>query len=320
MLGRLVAADDRTGAFEAAAWMASVGAPVTVWVGSPGGDGVVDLGTRDASPDRAAAAVSGLPAAAWRAHKTDSLLRGNWPAELRALGGRVLFVPAWPDMDRVCVGGVVHAGGVAVGAIVDRLPEAELLADDLAVHRWLASGTGIGVADVATTDRLNEVTAAAADAVGLVVAGPAGAVGAAHTARFGPSAPEPCPVPSQPLVVVNGSASPIAHEQVRRLRTAHPAVEVLSVPEGAGELRAGPAEAVVAQARDRLSGCATLVVIGGHTAAALLGDAPRRVGGFVAPGMPWSLDETGGGPLVVTKAGAFGGPDALLALRLPCAP
>ena len=51
----------------------------------------------------------------------------------------------------------------------------------------------------------------------------------------------------------------------------------------------------------------TLVVIGGDTAAALLGDAPRMVGGFVAPGMPWSRDDDGGGPLVVTKAGGFGG-------------
>jgi len=38
------------------------------------------------------------------------------------------------------------------------------------------------------------------------------------------------------------------------------------------------------------------------------------VGGHAAPGMPWSLDEHGGGPLVVTKAGGFGGPDALVDL------
>ena len=51
-------------------------------------------------------------------------------------------------------------------------------------------------------------------------------------------------------------------------------------------------------------------------ASALLGDAPRRVGGFAGPGMPWSLDQWGAGPLVVSKAGAFGGPDALLGLGL----
>ena len=58
----------------------------------------------------------------------------------------------------------------------------------------------------------------------------------------------------------------------------------------------------------------TIIVIGGDTAAALLGDAPRLVGGCAAPGMPWSRDEAGGGPLVVTKAGGFGGPDALVDL------
>jgi uncharacterized protein YgbK (DUF1537 family) len=58
----------------------------------------------------------------------------------------------------------------------------------------------------------------------------------------------------------------------------------------------------------------TLLVIGGDTAAAVLGDEPRLVGGTVAPGMPWSLDADGGGPLVITKAGGFGDPDALARL------
>jgi uncharacterized protein YgbK (DUF1537 family) len=56
------------------------------------------------------------------------------------------------------------------------------------------------------------------------------------------------------------------------------------------------------------------VIVGGDTAAAVLGDGSRLVGGTVLPGMPWSLDADGGGPLVITKAGAFGDVDTLVRL------
>lgn len=316
MLNRLVAADDRTGAFEAAALLAGAGSPVTVWVGAAPADGVVDLCTRHVAPDIASQRVAEMPEATWRAHKTDSLLRGNWPAELRALSRRVLLVPAWPAMDRVCVGGVVRAGDRWIGAVRDRLPEARLLPDDDALTHWLGGSAGIGVADAASTERLRAVVAAASTFDDVVVAGPAGAVGEAHDARFGARAAQPCPRAPGPVLVVNGSASPVAHEQVRRLRARRPGIRVLSVPEPTTDLHPDAAQAVAAEARALVDDVATVVVIGGDTASALLGDAPRRVGGFAAPGMPWSLDQWGAGPLVVSKAGAFGGPDALLGLGL----
>ena len=49
-----------------------------------------------------------------------------------------------------------------------------------------------------------------------------------------------------------------------------------------------------------------LVVLGGDTAAAVLGDEPMVVGGTLAPGVPWSQRADGSGPLVITKAGGFG--------------
>ncbi|HEU4841820.1 MAG TPA: nucleotide-binding domain containing protein, partial [Ilumatobacteraceae bacterium] len=49
-----------------------------------------------------------------------------------------------------------------------------------------------------------------------------------------------------------------------------------------------------------------LVIIGGDTAAAVLGDEPLAAGGTLAPGVPWSRRVDGDGPLVVTKAGGFG--------------
>jgi uncharacterized protein YgbK (DUF1537 family) len=57
---------------------------------------------------------------------------------------------------------------------------------------------------------------------------------------------------------------------------------------------------------------ATVVVLGGDTAAAVLGAEPIAVGGTVAPGTPWARRPDGG--LVVTRAGGFGTPAALLDL------
>ncbi|MEI7546661.1 MAG: four-carbon acid sugar kinase family protein, partial [Actinomycetota bacterium] len=84
----LVAADDRTGAFEVAALFAAItgSGPVVVTVGeAAGGDGVVDLGTRAMQPGDARAAASAIETpGVWAGHKIDSTLRGNWPLELRA--------------------------------------------------------------------------------------------------------------------------------------------------------------------------------------------------------------------------------------------
>ena len=55
-----------------------------------------------------------------------------------------------------------------------------------------------------------------------------------------------------------------------------------------------------------------VVAVGGDTAASLLGDRPCPVGGYAALGMPWSLPLGSGGPLLVTKAGAFGDQQSLV--------
>ena len=60
--------------------------------------------------------------------------------------------------------------------------------------------------------------------------------------------------------------------------------------------------------------CGVLVIVGGDTAAAVLGDEPLVVGGTLAPGVPWSRRADGSGPLVVTKAGGFGHRDTLVDL------
>jgi hypothetical protein len=46
----------------------------------------------------------------------------------------------------------------------------------------------------------------------------------------------------------------------------------------------------------------------------VLGDEPRFVGGSAAPGVAWSRSPGATGPLVLTRAGGFGPPSALVEL------
>ena len=141
-----------------------------------------------------------------------------------------------------------------------------------------------------------------------------------------------------PALVVCGSLHPVARQQLASLVAAGASERVLGreLPAGSGErvlvLRSRvPAELPVPDAAaravaDELADAArsalvtgrwrTVVVIGGDTAAAVLGDAPVAVGGTVAPGMPWFRLTSADGPIVVTKAGGFGAADALRDLLL----
>ena len=347
-----MAADDRTGAFEVAGLLAGIVGPVTVTVGTaPAGHGVVDLGSRARAPAEAAeraAAVDEQPSA-WTAHKIDSTLRGNWAGELlarqAASGRRVVVLPGWPELGRTCVDGLVRVHGTPVGRPAVGLPGSDVLSGVAALHEWLASGRLIAVCDVPDTDTMHALAAALVGA-DVLIAGPGGPIGAAFTAHVGafgatspspisPSPPSPSPSPSTlPLPspspfsstsapalggmigVICGSAHLVSHEQLRRLAIARPDIVVMSAPAADGELQPEFASTLAERATLWIAEAqpGTIIVIGGDTTAALLGDASRSVGGFVAPGMPWSRDEAGGGPMVVTKAGGFGGPDALVEL------
>lgn len=320
-----VVADDRTGAFEVAGLLAGTDG-VLVSVGRMGeADGVLDLGTRALPADDAARLVRELPTSGWVGHKIDSTLRGNWAHEVRArrleTGRRLVVLPGWPDMGRTCVAGVVKLFDEPVGEMKDHLPEAALVPHGAALRHWWNTGRWVAVCDVPDTEAMIEIARVVADlpADEIIVAGPAGPLAAVWWARRGgrPTAPA-TPAVESPALVVCGSANSVAHRQLAQLRMARPHVEVLAVePIGAGdELLVEPARELAERARERLAAgdVATLVLVGGDTAAAVLGDAPRRVGGMIAPGMPWSREADGGGPLVITKAGGFGGVDALARL------
>lgn len=126
-------------------------------------------------------------------------------------------------------------------------------------------------------------------------------------------------LPSPALVVV-GSLHPVARAQVAALGDAGDDVEVLVTAEVDGPVAHPDAERVAAElaatVRRRLAGgdVATLVIVGGDTAAAVLGDGVVVAGGTVAAGIPWSRRADGSGPLVVTKAGGFGDQRTLVEL------
>ena len=122
------------------------------------------------------------------------------------------------------------------------------------------------------------------------------------------------------MLVVCGSLHPMAREQIDALRSVA-GVEVLASPPADGPSVA-PADAervaadLVVATRGLMATRAfgVLVGLGGDTAAAVLGDAPMRVGGTLGPGVPWLQRADGEGPLVISKAGGFGHPTTLVDL------
>ena len=347
----VISADDRTGALEVAGMSAdAIGETVTVTVGHFGEGRIVvaDLGTRHLDPAEAARAVqvtspSSSPGPC-RAHKIDSLLRGNWAFELVALASsfdRVLIVAAFPAMGRTCVDGIVRAatgvGGDARHANRSPRPRDHLVAagapgvteltDVAAVRRWLANGSPFGVCDASSNDDLAGIAQVWSAAPTVLFAGTSAAIAAAVAAHAhaGRRKPQPTVAPAlvsrfvPEVVVVCGSLHPTARAQIRLLDAA--SVSVLATPMPL-QLPVSPSDAersareLAVAVRDRLvgGGVGTLVVIGGDTAAAVLGDETMRVGGVVGVGMPWMRLASGRGPLVITRAGSFGDEGSLAAM------
>ncbi len=348
MLEWLVVADDRTGALEVAGEMAAWLGPIEVTAGSRpcGVDGtaVVDVGGRHCAPSVAAQMTTRASTAPARhhGHKIDSTLRGNWADELvavqRATGARVVVVPAFPTLGRTCRNGVVRVDGVPVASAdarrgassarpLDHLVAAGAgdvieTADAGALAAWLDSGGSFAVCDATTDDDLAAIAAVTSTAVGVRVAGTAASITAAVAATVGArEAPSRVHLEGR-ILVVCGSLHPIARAQVEALTTS-PTDDVVVVSSQLPQATSVTAEAA-ACAADELARSArrrladerfdVLVILGGDTAAAVLGDEPMLAGGTVAPGMPWSRRSDGSGPLVVTKAGGFGRPSTLVEL------
>jgi uncharacterized protein YgbK (DUF1537 family) len=304
--------------------------------------------------------------------KLDSTLRGNVAAELAAAFGSagsecVIVAPAFPAAGRTTVGGTQIVYGVPVDETEmqddPQTPVHEAHVPTLLADAFSSVGT-LGMEDLADPERVrvalreNECVLADAerdsdlaalvravpDPARVLWAGSAGlalALGSVYPGPRGGGAGQRR-APSRPVLVVVGSLSGVARQQVRQL--------VEEYGEVAFPVEAGEPENSVAAARDALSGgtCAVvhspekkdasgeavlgslagvvgrlseerlfagLVLTGGATAVGVarrLGAAGIELEGEVEAGVPVGT-LIGPRPYpVVTKAGGFGGPDTLV--------
>ena len=380
-----VIADDLTGAADTGVQFVHAGYRTAVFfrateVVEDGLDAVVfDTDSRAMSQGFAAKRVVDAAHAARGARivykKLDSTLRGNVAAELAAaLGGarraRAIVAPAFPAAGRTTVGGIQRVHGVPVdetemandphtpvreahvpSLLADAFSSVGLLSvEDLAEPDLVSSALedhDCVVADAERDADLEALVRAVPDPAGLLWAGSAGLALALGSVYPGPYAgtTRVRRTPVRPVLVVVGSLSGVAREQVRRLVDAYGEVDVPvdskapnAVREAVGAARralAGGTCAVVHSPEERsassesvlgsLSEVAALlseeglfeglVLTGGATAVGVaqrLGASGIRLEGEVETGVPMGL-LAGPRPYpVVTKAGGFGRPDTLV--------
>ncbi|MDE0658424.1 MAG: hypothetical protein OXI79_02125 [Gammaproteobacteria bacterium] len=343
----LITADDRTGALETGGACADLGFDVRLSTAPSRGDdcAVIDLDSRHCTAAEAARRIGEAHrhAARFRCHKMDSGLRGNWAheaASLVSLGRRVGILASFPDAGRRCDGGTVYIHDVPVAeSPFGRDPRNRLLTSR-PVDYLRAAGCGNALADgrlvvldANTNDELNAAALRCREESRMLV-GTTGGVGAyVATLRSGRRG-EPRALP-RPALIVCGSLHPLSRMQVSKLeclavgpldgaKTALAALKrgadvILATEMTTAEIGDVAAESMATVVATTTwnwiaaSGAPTLVILGGDTAAAILGDRTLRVLGSVDTAVPVSRTE-GSRLTVVTKGGGIGDDDTVLRL------
>lgn len=304
---------------------------------------VLDLRSRHLPADEAASRLRPIVASnpALRAHKIDSTLRGNWVAEVEAIaraGRPVVLVPAFPAAGRTCVDGCVLVDGVPVHETAfgrdprspvttsrptDLVRSAVGAADPSGVRTALAEGRRIVVADASTDDDLDRYALQSVAHPEVVLVGPAAVVTALarqlRTATAGVSAASAASASRVESVsrgggvlVVSASQHPNAIAQFAALRDAGAGrVTVVRPPADADPSDPdGVLADLAAAAHARLDAdpsITTVVVVGGDTAASVLGAASVTVDGTLGVGIARGRTVLGGRDVrLVTKPGGFG--------------
>ncbi|MBA3606298.1 MAG: hypothetical protein H0W46_10090, partial [Acidimicrobiia bacterium] len=195
------------------------------------------------------------------------------------------------------------------------------VAGPAALDRWLRnSGTSFAVCDVTSSDGLFALGRLLATCPDVLVAGTAEAIGSLLVSPTPTRTSPPVPVDGS-VVVVCGSLHEAARAQLGVLagRAIDDVVVIASQGDMTRPVSADAARTIAAalarQAHEAVAARrpAALVIVGGDTAAAVLGDVVLASLGTVGPGAAASsaLD---GGPLVVTRSGSFGAAQALVDL------
>ncbi|KRE07155.1 hypothetical protein ASE63_23205 [Bosea sp. Root381] len=321
------------------------------WHGLPDLVGAVacDSASRELSAERARASVSAIAPALWQAFpglafkKIDSLLRGQEAAEITAIlailrPAHCIVAPAFPAQGRIARGGrqgVIAAEGwrpVPCDLV------AELRGDGLDVVQaapGAAIPPGVSFWDAETDDDLDAVVAAGRGQRNTLWVGSAGLAAAlARAAGFARQAPTALP---RPILGLVGSEHGAMRAQLARLGSLHHLLPMMggedavaaglardeiafvSIDLAAGMPRAEAnrlIEARFAELLTRLDRPGTLFASGGETLRGLcdaLGAERLDVTGEIVPGVPRSSMRGGrwDGITVISKSGAFGGPDLL---------
>jgi D-threonate/D-erythronate kinase len=382
----VVVADDLTGAADTGAGLSLAGLrTIVTWPELapdplPDLDAVaLDAGSRILEPAAAAAATEGAVAWAKRHgagllyNKCDSLLRGHIGIEVAAsrrgwdAASIAVVAPAFPAAGRTTIGGRQHAMGKDVGAPLELLAAAGLASIGIELHdvrggrlheilqEAANGGVEAVVLDALIENDLSEIAAAGLRLTRPVVwtgtGGLVRALAACVLPQRAARAPGPSPlIDAQrrgPILIVCGSASAVAREQVSRLKRAgadgvdvdaallldagsdgarrfadraedhlregRDVVVSLSTPVGVQERRVAEALAAALSPCGRLIG--GLVATGGDTATAMLmswGTTSLRLVGEAEPGVAIAVASGRHPVIVATKAGAFGGPEALV--------
>lgn len=342
----LITADDRTGVLEAGGACAALGFEVRFGTAPRDGDDctLLDIDSRHRAPVEAAERTTRAHhfAARFRCHKMDSGLRGNWPHEVAALlaaGRRIGVLASFPDAGRRCVDGTVLIHGVPVAEtafardprnpVTSSRPEDYLRAAgcDPALRRG-----DLVVFDAGDNAELAEAAARCREEDRVPV-GSTGGIAAYAAALRAPKAATP-PTLRRPSLVLCGSLHPVSRGQIAALPEPsfgpndHDAIvdalkggadAVVATPPATGVIEAAAAEAMAARLAASAwswlasGGGESLVILGGDTAAAVLGDRVLRVLGNVDTGVPLCVTEHEGAT-VVTKGGGIGAPDTLAKL------
>ncbi|WP_406690046.1 four-carbon acid sugar kinase family protein [Saccharopolyspora sp. ID03-671] len=369
--GLLALADDLSGAVETAACLRPLGRSTTVELSGPNsaplahnaqGVVVADLDNR-ALP---AAEASQLAREALREQggrpvfiKIDSQLRGPVAAVLGAAADRPLVVaPALPALGRTVAGGVAHVRGVplhlsdgwrvegtapprSVAEALSPLPcrgiALETVRSDAlagAIAECLAAGR-VPICDGETDADMDAVVAATPD--GARLAGSGGLAAALGRTAPAPVAENPHPATGNPLLMVVGTGSPTAAEQLRLAELRGTRVldhtgeivprALAALEHGPVALRIDPSEPIAPErSRERARGLAAtaarivegcpspvdLVLTGGETARLVLdalGVRSLSPVGQVHHGAV--VCRTPEGTSVVTRPGSFGEADSL---------
>jgi uncharacterized protein YgbK (DUF1537 family) len=339
----LVTADDSTGATEAGAacadagWIVDVVPVDAVWNEAEATCDcvVIDLRSRHVGVEEARRRIASATNDAHRVHKIDSTLRGNWAVELGALadaGRRVVLIPSHPRAGRVCVAGVVYVHGVPVAESdlgndprlpvrssrpSEMLPGTEL-ADATALAAWLASSTaGIAIVDAATIDEIDQLVVIALGRSDVVLGGPASVVEAVAKACAPADAVVhlPHPMLPEPIVAVCASLHPISRAQIARL--ADSGIDVVTSPEDRTDDHDAVATEVAERAHRLVAAtqARSVILVGGDTAEAFIGNSVVRVFGSIDVGVSLGDAKIRGRTLrLASKPGGFGTANTLVDL------